>query len=239
MRRSMAAAMACVALSSGVVLGDTFNLASDWSETSNPMGRWTLREDASALPHVDAWQRNLGGWGTFQPGWARSEDDNTRLPFFFRSNGTEQFACDFVQGDIVVHTWDGVNGVGSGQASVAFDVGLTGTVSVSGSAWMGRDIGRAADWELRHNGALLSAGSLFSGDAFSRNTPFDLSAGSGGAAAVTNIPVIAGDTIELRLVTRSSFGDFVGLNLSISNVPAPGVVSLLAMSVLAAARRRR
>jgi len=224
---------------SGAAQGDTYNLSSDWSEVSNPNGQVTLRQGFDALPHVDAWQRNLGGWSTFQPGWARSEDANTRLPFFFKSNGTEQFVHDFVEGDVVVHTWDSTNGSGSMQANILYDVAVAGTLSVSGSVWMGRDIGRAVTWQLMHNSGVISQGDLSSGDPYSRANPMLLTQGTGGVGAVTDINVSVGDRIELWFLTTSFSGDFVGIDLTIDNVPAPSGAGLLALAGLACVRRRR
>src|SRR5262245_29509841 len=98
----------------------TYNVRTDWSETANPNGVWTYAHGSTPLPHVDSWQRTLGGWSQPQPGWARSEDTNTRLPFWFRSNGSEQFARDYLAGDIVVHTTDDGSGAGSGPATLIF-----------------------------------------------------------------------------------------------------------------------
>jgi hypothetical protein len=141
---SVSVILGCAAVSSGQV----YDLRTDWSETSNPNGVWSMRHGTTALPHVDAWQRNLGGWSVFQPGWARSEDANTRLPFWYRSNGSETFGNDLDQGDIVVHTTDGSNGVGSGPANVAWRAPDIGVLSVVGSVWLGRDIGRSNRWTL-------------------------------------------------------------------------------------------
>ncbi|MBC7772844.1 MAG: hypothetical protein H7210_10145, partial [Pyrinomonadaceae bacterium] len=172
--------------------GQVFDLRTDWSEASNPNGVWSYRHGAALLPHVDAWQRNLGGWSIFQPGWARSEDANTRLPFWYRSNGSETFVHDNVAGDIVVHTTDPSNGVGSGPANVVWRAPVFGTVSVAGSAWMTRDIGRSNRWFVYRGGNGLTHGDIASGDPYSRANPFNLANGTGGAAVLQNIRVCGG-----------------------------------------------
>jgi hypothetical protein len=193
----------------------TYDLQADWSEKSNPNGVWTYRHGGKPLPHVDAWQRNLGGWGVHQPGWARSEDDNTRLPFWFRSNGSESFAHDYVAGDIVVHTWDGANGVGSGQANAVWTAPAMGIATISGAVWMGRDIGRSNNWTIYRSGVPLTSGSISTGDPYDRAHPFDLADGSGGSGAITGIRVCGGDELRLEIVPTSGAGDFVGVRLSV------------------------
>ncbi len=197
-----------------------YNLQLDWSDTSNPNGPWTLREGNNPLPHVSNW--TLAPWGTPQPGWARSPNPGTGLPFFFKSNGTEALgAHDWVGGQVVVHSTDTSNGVGSGPANVLFTVPEPGTLTVGGGVWIGREIGRGVNWTLLLNGAALTSGSVSSGDPYSSASPFAFSAGSGGAAAVTGLHVSANDQLMLRFDSQiTSAGDFVVINLSVSINPA-------------------
>lgn len=218
--------MRCQLFACGVVAvgcsgacAQVFDLRADWSEKSNPNGAWTYRHGNEALPHVEAWQRTLGGWTTFQPGWARSEDANTRLPFWFRSNGSETFANDFEPGDIVVHSVDPGNGVGSGPSNVAWTAPAYGVVSISGAVWIGRDIGRGNTWTLYRGNSPLSSGVVASGDVYSRANPFDLADGSGGAGVLTSQRVCRGDQFRLEFVRTSAAGDFVGVELTVAFEP--------------------
>jgi len=197
-----------------------FDLRADWSETANPNGPWSYRHGSTPLPHVDAWQRALGGWTVFQPGWARSEDANTRLPFWFRSNGSETFPHDFLAGDVVVHTVDDGNGVGSGPANVAWTAPSFGHVTITGALWMGRDIGRSNHWSFFVAGNAVSSGDVATGDPYSRAAPFNLADGSGGPAVLQNIRVCGGDEFRLQLERTSGSGDFVGVNLAFDFTPA-------------------
>ena len=111
----------------------------------------------------------------------------------------KDFVHDFQAGDIIVHTTDTSSGSDNGDGNYLWTSPDTGTVNITGGVWMGRDIGRSNHWELAKNGVVLTGGDISSGDAFSRAAPFDFSAGSGGPAAVSNIPIIAGDQITLTL----------------------------------------
>ena len=206
----------------------TYDLKTQWSNTVNPNGVWTYRQGSTALPKVAWWQRNLGGFATAQPGWAKSEDGNNRIPFWFKSSATPTFAHDWLAGDIVVHTTDSGNGVGNGPANVIWTAPAGGTISITGGVWMGRDIGRSDHWTLFKNGISLTDGGIASGDAFSRAHPFSLTAGSHGAAAVTNVSVVKGDTIQLRVnvVNANDGGDFVGVNFTVAeNVATTGKIT--------------
>lgn len=211
---------AIVALASAAAASaQVFNLNADWSETANPNGAWSLLEGANLLPHVASWQSSLGGWSQPQPGWAESENGNNRLPFFFKSNGSETFARDYLAGDVVCHSWDSVNGSGNGQASAAWTSPGQGSVRVTGGVWLGRSIGRAVNWAIHVNGARRTGGSLFDGDAYNRASPFLFGAGDGGASGVKGIIVQSGDAVALRLETAGSFGDFVGIDLIVTFTP--------------------
>jgi hypothetical protein len=198
---------------------EIYDVQADWSNTSNPNGTWGYREADNFLPAVESWQRTLGGWTTAQPGWAESEDGNNRLPFWFQSNGTETFGHDWLAGDIVVHSRDDGNGVGNGIANLTWTSPIDAPVDITGSVWLGRDIGRAVDWSLWVNNIQLTGGSLFSGDAFDRANPFDLATGSGGAAVLQHLNLIAGDVVRVEFETISGAGEFVGVNLTIVQAP--------------------
>ncbi len=208
---------ATVALASAAAASaQVYNLNADWSEAANPNGAWSLLEGTNPLPHVDSWQSSLGGWAQPQPGWAESENGNNRLPFFFKSNGSETFSRDFVAGDVVCHSWDGVNGSGNGQASAAWTSPGQGSVRVTGGVWLARNIGRAVNWALYVNGARRTGGPLFDGDAYDRANPFLFGAGDGGASGAKGIIVQPGDAVALRLETPGGSGEFVGIDLTVT-----------------------
>lgn len=217
------ATVVSLALSCSIMAGagQTWNLQADWQDTANPGGpdsAWSLREGTNALPHVDAWQELLGGWAVPQPAWAESSDGDNRLPMWMKSNGSELFTHDWSAGQIVVHSTDPVNGAGNGDASVVWTSPIRGIVSVSGSVWLGRDIGRSNDWQLRVDRQAISGGSLFTGDPWSSSTPLNFSMGTGGAAVLQAIEVCEGSEIRLLITRTSVSGDFVVVNLEIQVV---------------------
>ncbi len=196
------------------------NLTTDWSDASNPFGPWSVRESSHLLPFVASWQATLGGWATPQPGWAKSSDGNNRIPFFFKSNGSETFTHDWVAGQVVCHTWDSLNGIGNGQGSAIWTATGQGVVYISGAVWLGRDIGRSADWRVSVNLGRRTGGSLSDGDPYSSANPFNLADGDGGPGALRGVIVVPGDQVALALTPTSQAGEFVVIdNLTVDFVP--------------------
>jgi len=211
-------AMALVPARASAQSCPTSYLNADWSDTENPTGLWSYRAGGAALPSVESWQRDLGGWTRPQPGWAESESENNRLPFWYRSNGYETFAVDYRRCDVVVHTQDDGNGVGNGNAALVWTAPVDSAVWIRGNLWMARDIDRGNAWSLYRNDELLSEGAIASGDPYSRDSPFRLEDGSGGAGAVDEVMVQAGDEIRLVLTRTTTVGDFVGVRMRVGCV---------------------
>jgi hypothetical protein len=220
----------------------THDLKADWSDLANSNGVWTYREGSNALPHVNAWQGLSGDFGGAQPAWARFETGSSNLPPWFRSSATVNVPHDWQPGDILTHSTDGFNGLGSGAANVIWTSPVIGFATISGNVWMGRDIGRANHWALFDDGVLLTEGDIFSGDSYSRAAPFTFDTGSGGALVLQNIPVSIGEVFELR-ITQASFngsGDYAGVNFAVTTVPEPatGVLGLFGLISVALLGRR-
>jgi len=200
-----------------------YDLRTDWSNLANPNGAWSYNAGAVALPYTASWPGDL--FSAPQPGWGGTVPFSTLVPVWFRSSATPLSipGFDWQIGDVVVHTQDEVSGPGLGLANVTWISPLSGTIDISGAAWMGRDAGRADQWSVLVRNALVSQGDISSGDPYNRTSPFDFATGSGGAGALQTIPVSAGDVVELRVIRTTFFGDYVGLNLTIQATPsAPG-----------------
>lgn len=215
MKKICLAALVC-ACSVGSALGQVYDVTTDWSNTSNPSGRWSYQHGDLLLPHVDSWQRVLGGWSVAQPGWSRSEDSDTRLPFWFKSNGSETFPNDFEAGDVVVHTMSPENGVGSGIAVLNWTSPGEGVVDIEGAVWIGRDIGRQANWAVKKGCYVYASGTVVSGDEFSRANPMTFESRQTSAGSLHAIPVRENSEIRLELPTVTGSGDFVGVRMKLT-----------------------
>jgi hypothetical protein len=211
-----------------VASGDLFDLVTDWSESNNPNGAWSYRSGTSNLPHQSS--SGLDTWGTPQPGWAPAA--GASLPFEFKSNGTEQFTHDWIAGDVITHANNGIpyaNFLFTNLAAVSVFADVSGTI------WLGRDIGRSIDFTLFANSTTLASGTVSSGDPFSRSSPLGFGA--------TGVLMLPGDTLtlELRQGSTSPNGDYVGTTLTIntSSVPEPVTGGLIAVGLTALLVLRR
>jgi hypothetical protein len=207
-------------------LAGVFDLREDWSETSNPNGVWTLRAGTEVLPRINT--TLIDPFSPAQGGWS-----STRIPFWFKSTSTALFVHDWKEGDIVVHTQDNGSGPGNGPANVIWRSPLTGRVDISGGVWEGRDhddcgsgIFRGNEWNLYVRDVLISSGTVEGGDPYSSTEPFLFSLGSGGAEALSGIPVSANDVIRLELIRIGICGDYVGVNFRIAPASPPSLTIL-------------
>jgi hypothetical protein len=138
-----------------------YDLKTDWSDLANPNGPWSYREGTNVLPHVADWQGLSGDFTGVQPSWARAETGNTNLPPWMKIVSPAGIPNDWQFGDIVTHSTDSFNGIGSGLSNVIWTSPLNGKIDVSGGVWMGRDIGRGNHWDISLNGSHSRAETSF------------------------------------------------------------------------------
>ena len=214
----------------------SWDVGDDFSNILNPNGVWAFREGENVLPQTANWS----GLVVVQPAWSRQDLGVNFLPSWMKSVvdnplGSDGTTIDVRTGDVFVHSTDNFRGPG-GVANVTWTSPIDGVISVSGAAWITRDIGRSNTWELFLNGVSLSSGSVFSGDPFDRDNPFDFATGSGGGSALLNLAVSTGDVLRLDIARTSSAGDLVGVELTIdavSAIPIPAALPLFGSALAA------
>ena len=245
-----------VGLSSQLHAGTTnYDLATDWSDTSNPDGTWTYLA-APGVPltsHLSDWDPNRQFFTSPQPVWAYGTYPNTgQIPLFMKVvSSSVDPRNDAPIGSVLIHDNDSYNsppGLANQPAGFAWTAPSAGTVTISGSMWeVQRYLGRSEDWALEVNGVTVSSGTLTSSSLITSSTPLNLSLGSGGAAALTQ-NVTAGEVVSLMFTraTGEPYGTFMGVNLSINlnAVPEPStfvmsVIGLTVASATAALKQRR
>ncbi len=192
----------------------TYNLAAGWSNAANPNGVWSYNEGSNPLPFVSSWLPSFLGPG--QQAWAASATGLGHIPVWFLSSITPPGGFDWQIGDVVVHSTDPASGGSAGPSNVTWTSPGDGQIDIGGSVWLGVDRGRGNQWTILVNGIALTGGTLLSGDAYSRASPFFFSLGSGGSGALGNILVSAGDVVMLRLDRNTAFGEFTGVDLTVT-----------------------
>lgn len=211
--------VACTPFDDSFAATLVFDLGQDWSDTNNPNGPWSYNDgDGPITSHVSSWIPPEVGQNP-QPAWAQTADQVPgHIVSWFKSTND---VFDWAVGDVITHTWDSSNGARAPLSNVIFTSPVTGTLGITGSVWLARNIGRAVNWSISANSVVLTGGSLFDGDPFDRTNPFNLAAGSGGVGVLSQIPVSIGDKIMLSFDTASTLGEFTGVNLRIELTPVP------------------
>jgi hypothetical protein len=219
----------------------TANLGANWSDSSNPnsgsFGSWSYLQGTSLLPHVADWTP-LGAAAP-QPAWAPGTAAGNFLPAEFKATSAQ---FNWLTGDVVLHSTDPTNGGSNGFADFRWTTPITGTAQIAGSVFEGRvSAGLSNTWLLVVNGLIVTQGTLNPGDGHDRTNPFLFSDGSGGSGALLIPNVAVGTTFDLIVAktAASQFGDFVGVNYSISVVPEPASACLVGIAMMAMAMRQR
>jgi uncharacterized protein (DUF608 family) len=153
---------------------------------------------------VEAGLQRLTSWqlepalGPHQRLWAPSQ---TQLPAWFRSVGEVPY--DIPAGRVACHS----------PGCLRWTSPVAGALTISGGLWLARDWDRPQNWELRKNGIALAKGDLRWGPTSAQPQGFE--AGSGGPPALT-VEVEEGDVLELVLTQAGTFGDYIGIDLTLS-----------------------
>src|ERR1051325_2723322 len=171
-----------------------YDLKTDWSDTQNPNGTWSYR----------AWSDGPLLLNDPFP-WTYVFTSETLAITRTAESGVIPGFLE--RGDIFVWRSDSV------PAVVHWTAPANGTINISGTMWT--TIGAYVIWTLNHNGSALSSvgGVVLQA---TRDLPYNLASGSGGATALQNLEVQAGDWIELELLSLDSA---MGVNFTIALTP--------------------
>lgn len=201
-------------------------LASEWVDGMNPMpgaGWSVLAGDFPLLPVASLASTGIDTWTGEQAGFTASglppiEDV---IPVWFKAS--RPFTgigspVDWLDGDVVCHSGRDSDPV----TNVRWTSPGDGFATLAGAVWPVREVGRTNLWRLSRNGTVLSEGTVGHGDAYSRAHPFRFEDGSGGAAALSEIPVQKGDALAFSLQPApGSIPDYSAANLTVTFAPSP------------------
>ena len=238
MTRTMLAAMGLAAVLAGPVAAQTYDAAAAFGNSitatgttvtasSNPNGVWSYRyaesltdasTTASMAAFVSTQNVNIEGWqlGSNVPG------------LYYNTSGTQQDSGStrWLANELIMHP-------GSSKYSVLrFTSPATDTYTLSATV---------TGASLDAGGATTDAHVFVNGvESFAAVTVSGYRGNSGGGFSSSNLPLAAGDTVELRLGSNGTFGsDSTGVSFVIAPVPEPATVLTVAAVGLVAVRRRQ
>ncbi|MBK9137279.1 MAG: Ig-like domain-containing protein [Verrucomicrobia bacterium] len=182
--------------------GVLYDLAADWSTNQNPFGVWSLYKSESALFTI------------YQPGYGWADQpypETAHVPVWSLGEGGT---------NVVAHSAE-QDRTGSDVTKARWTSPTNGVAKIRGCIWMPADLGRRVGWQLRKNGIVLTSGEVYSGDPYDAANPCWFELGSGGPAVLTQ-PVLAGDYLELALISLSengNLGQSVGVVFQVELTP--------------------
>jgi sugar lactone lactonase YvrE len=209
----------------------TYDLAGDWSDTSNPNGVWSYNS-APGVPinvHWDDYDPTADSLFIHpQPAWAYaynpdSSGQSRHVPFWAKIVSETVTSPYWYYFDLPIGVV-GMHGSNTDHANVAWTSPLTGRVQISGDTWLARkNIGRDAEWRILLNGVAITGGSLYHNDPYTSASPFQFAQGWGGSAALS-LEVSEGDVIAVELYKSPTtpYGEVMGLDLRIVSESGDG-----------------
>jgi hypothetical protein len=220
--------------------GTVYDLASDFSNSSNPNGVWSYLQGSTALPlQVQPTDGN-----TLNPaaanGYFGVADNFSSAPFILEASrdgaSTAPFTDnDFLAGDILVHSTTPGDGA---PVFVDWTAPEAGTITYSGEVWYAHSpVDRSQDYILTLGGSDLATGTVTNGDGLNAPSTFT----SSGPLTVTGGEALA---LELTPSAGQEFGSLSGVDVTVDltpDAPEPGTVVLLAwglLSMLLTVKRR-
>jgi hypothetical protein len=222
----------------------TYNLASDFSDTSNPDGVWSYLQGTTPLPlNVQPTDGNALNPAASN-GYFGVAGNFTVAPFVFETSESGSATSpytnnDFLAGDVLVHSTD--PGAGA-PVFIDWTAPSAGTITLSGEVWYAHSpVTRSNDYSLTlGGGSALASGTVTNGDGLNAPSTFAITS----SMAVTPGEVLA---LELTPTAGQTFGSLSGVDLTVnlttpSGTPEPGTTLLLAGGLLAmavAAKLRR
>ena len=177
-----------------------FNVTTDWSNSANPNGQWSVNSvDPLNPPQL------LGPLPstTRSDPWGTPQNSFGDVPGIFQSNGDEQFAHNWQTGDIVAHSSD------TQPIALVWTASEDDIITVNGSAWQGTTGGADTHYSLFVNGTKLFEHSDLGTDRDNRDA-FSYSNG---------FAVHKGDDVEFLISSPDPGGDYLGLDLTVSATP--------------------
>ncbi len=194
----------------------TYDLNRDWSDAQNPNGVWSYDQNDTPISVFQTFWWGQAGWGYLWLG------DGCIIKGSYFAGLTDPFgnvvgpAFDWEPGDVMMHALSVPYGGDSTFLNVKWTCPGDGTIDISGHAWDGeifpdRDIA----WVLRVAGQPVAQRDSVIG-IHRTDAAAQFESNLLGRRSLKNIRVKQGDVVEFRVVTRTYYGHFVGIDETIT-----------------------
>jgi hypothetical protein len=172
----------------GGTTAKVYDLTSDWSDTQNPNGPWTVLIGTTVAKNVTGWDGEKG-----QNAYATVASGSLvgHIPALLKVS-VSNFAGSLAKtGDLVIHAQDESGGTGLGQARIVWTAPSTGSVDVDASFWLGAVRKRKDAYTMTVAGAMKGMGDVPPNMGITRATPVKFSQ--------KGLPIMKGETVELKI----------------------------------------
>ena len=199
-----------------------YNLATDWSNASNPNGVWSYNQGNNPLPYSNfsfcCAQQAWDNGGSEPPAWLEVSTSTYVIPDHWE------------MGDVLGHS---TSQSGAPNANVTWTSPEAGTIDIQGKAWDAfHYFDRIDTWRLYVAGSLVAERNPVNGIVKSDpNAQFANNLVPG--QSLTGLAVNPGDKVEFEIQALTYYGHFVGVDLTVNYNDAGVVVPEPSTGVLA------
>jgi hypothetical protein len=215
-----------------------YDLNSDWSNTQNPNGPWAYNYNDSPITEFQTFWWGQAGWGNNYLGDGGILKGSSPAGMVDPFGQVTPPANDWQPGDVMLHALSIPYGGDSTFLNVTWTSPGDGSISITGRAWDGQIFpGRDVSWSLSVGGQILAHRSSVFG-LYRTDAAAQFAANLSGAQSLELIPITQGETVQFLVAAQTYYGQFVGLDetITFTPVPEPTPALLLLVSLIAYAR---
>jgi hypothetical protein len=215
-----------------------YDLNSDWSNTQNPNGPWSYNYNDSPITVFQTFWWGQAGWGNNYLGDGGILKGSSPAGMVDPFGQVTPPANDWQPGDVMLHALSIPYGGDSTFLNVTWTSPGNGSISIGGRAWDGQIFsGRDVSWSLSVGGQILAHRSSVFG-LYRTDAAAQFAANLSGPQSLDTIPVTQGEVVEFLVAAQTYYGQFVGLDetITFTPVPEPTPVLLLLVGLIAYAR---